>query len=418
MTRAGSDIAALLRSQFGASPPPRVGVAVSGGGDSLALLHLLKSCFDGEPVEILAATVDHGLRKESAEEAKWTAEVARGLGLRHEVLIWEDGPEETGNLQEQARHARYSLLTNWARRNGIPILTLGHTADDQAETVLMRLSRAGGVNGLAGIPQRRTLNGVTLLRPLLEVRREALRSYLRDEGHDWIDDPSNDDSRFERVRFRKALENLAELGITVPALATVAQNMSKARKALDWHVFLAARDIARFEAGAMVFDLRKFRTLPDEIAHRLLQQAIQWISGNPYPARRLPMIEAAEQARRGGSATLSGCRIMSRKCGVWVCREFAAVEHSSAPSGGIWDGRWRVFAGEFGQSELRPLGAEGMKQCPEWRSQNLPGPVLEVTPALWQGGKLIAAPLAGYAKGTTAELVNSEEEFFASLLSH
>ena len=418
MNRVADHIVADLRRQFTSTLPARIGVAISGGGDSIALLHLLVACFKDDPVEILAATVDHQLRIDARQEAVWAGSVARKLGVRHEILTWQDAPQPSGNLQAQARDARYWLLTEWAKRNGVPVLALGHTADDQAETVVMRLARASGVNGLAGIPQRRTLNGVTLLRPLLSVRREDLRYYLREQGQDWIEDPSNEDEHYDRVRIRKALPELEKIGLTVPALATVAQNMNKARKALDWYVFLAARDMAQIKAGAMVFDLRKFRTLPDEIAHRLIQRAVLWISGSRYPPRRLPMIEATEQARRGGSATLSGCRIMSRKCGVWVCREYAAVEHIRLASGEIWDQRWRVFAGDFKGAELRALGAEGMKQCPDWRNQNLPAPVLETTPALWDGAELLAAPLAGCARGTAAELVNSEEEFFASLLSH
>lgn len=413
-----AEIVAELRRQFTSNPPARIGIAVSGGGDSVALLHLLHDCFRDQPVELMAATVDHRLRDASRSEAEYVATLAADLGIRHEILSWQEGPQESGNLQDQAREARYRLLSAWARKHGIPVLTLGHTADDQAETVLMRLKRASGVSGLAGIPQRRTLNGVGLLRPLLEVRRDTLRQYLQARGTRWIEDPSNDDETFERIRMRKALGALEDLGLTVEALSTVAQNMHKARRALDWYVFLAARDMARFEAGAIVFELRKFRTLPDEISHRLLLEAILWISGGQYPPRRLPMIEAVATAQRGNSTTLAGCRILSRKCGVWICREFNAVRDHSARSGDLWDQRWRVYAGELGGCEVRALGPVGLAQCPDWRATSVPGPVLEVTPALWEGDDLKAAPVAGYANGSSAEPKNSAEEFFASLLSH
>lgn len=409
---------AILRRQFQKTLPARIGIAVSGGGDSLALMYLLEECFRDQPVELMVATVDHGLRPEARSEAEQVATQAQALGLRHSILTWKEGPEEIGNLQDQARQARLDLLTTWARRNGIPILTLGHTADDQAETVLMRLSRAAGVNGLAGIPQRRTQGGVSLLRPLLEVRRETLRAYLRSLGVSWIDDPSNEDERFERIRARKAMTLLEELGLTTEVLSTVAQNMSKARKALGWYAFLEARDMMRFESGAIVVDLRKFRVLSDEMSHRLMTQAILWISGSQYPPRRQPMIETVAAAQRGCTRTLGGCHIRRHRDDIWICREAAAVQHKISDPGEIWDKRWRVFAGDTGACEVRMLGEEGLKHCPEWRDLGAPSAALEVTPALWRDGKLLAAPLAGLANGTTAEPINSAEEFFASLLSH
>ncbi len=407
-----------LRQQFATPLPARIGIAVSGGGDSVALMHLLKDCFGDDSVELMVATVDHGLRAESRQEAEEVARMAQELGLRHEILTWEQGPEETGNLQDQARRARYGLLTGWARQNGIPVLALGHTADDQAETVIMRLMRASGVNGLAGIPVRRTQDGVSLLRPLLDQRREALRKYLRSVEQNWIEDPSNDDESYDRIKTRKALSVLEELGLTVPALATVAQNMGKAQTALGWYAFLSARDMVQIEAGAVVFELRKFRTLPDEISHRLMMQALLWISGGQYPPRRQPMIEAVAIAQRGGATTLSGCRILSHGDKIWICREAAMVQQESSDPGEVWDQRWWFFARKLESCEVRSLGSDGLKSCPNWRDLGCPASVLEVTPSLWRDGTLMAAPLAGFANECSAELINSAEEFFASLLSH
>lgn len=418
MTLEHAHIVEDLRQQFQAALPARIGIAISGGGDSVALMHLLHEALADQPVELMAATVDHGLRPESQAEASKAAEMAARLGIRHETLTWEAGPRETGNLQDQARQARYALLTCWARRNGIPMLTLGHTADDQAETVLMRLKRSAGVSGLAGIPQRRTQDGVTLFRPLLDMRRTTLRQYLQDREIAWIDDPSNDDETFERIKMRKAFGVLEELGLSVEALSTVAQNMAKARRALDWYVFVAARDLARIEAGAVVFELRKFRTLPDEISHRLMLEAILWISGGQYSPRRQSMIDVVSAVQRGRSATLAGCRILSQKSDIWVSHEYNVIQHETASTGDLWNQKWRIFAGKLGACEVRPLGSRGLGQCPDWRATGVPAAVLEVTPALWNGDQLMAAPVAGFPNGVSVEPKNSAEEFFASLLSH
>lgn len=383
----------------------------------MALMHLLHDCFGGGDVQLFAATVDHGLRPDSADEAAAAGAAAGRLGIPHEVLHWENRPQE-GNLQAQARAARYDLLCSWARRHGIPVLALGHTADDQAETVLMRMARASGVTGLSGMAERRTRDGVTLLRPLLDVTRSELRRYLEARGIDWAEDPSNEDTRFERVRVRQALEQLAPLGLTPGVIAKVARNMGKAREALDWYVFLAARDLVHVQAGAVVMCQRKFRTLPGEISHRLLVRAFQWTSGAAYPPRRVPMEKAVLAARNGSSVTLAGCRLVSTAKQVWICREYNAVKGETALPGQRWDGRWKIFGGDAKGCEVRALGRQGLAQCPDWRAAGVPGAVLEATPAVWHGARLAAAPAAGLANGWSAETAGSEEEFFASLLSH
>jgi len=417
LSKADADILSLVRTQFHAVPPARLGVAVSGGGDSTALLHILASCFDAGQVELFAATVDHGLRSDAADESRQAGELAKSLGIPHETLKWQ-GWDGTGNLQDQARQARYRLLGDWARSREIAILAVGHTADDQAETVLMRLGRAAGVTGLAAMPVRRTIHGITVFRPLLGIGREDLRSYLRQNGVSWVEDPSNDDMRFDRIKARRALEVLEPLGLTARALADVARNMSQAREALDWYSFLAARDLAIVDGGDVVLDLNKLRTLPDEIARRLMMRAMLWISGAQYPPRSAPMTRALNAVRLGKPATLGGCRALPRGQHVWICREFAAVRCTRSQCDHIWDGRWRLTGGDAAECELRALGRRGMVLCPDWRATGRPHAALMASPAVWRGDNLVAAPLAGMANGWRAELVGGSEEFYASLLSH
>ncbi|HHN72643.1 MAG TPA: tRNA lysidine(34) synthetase TilS, partial [Thermopetrobacter sp.] len=306
VTGTDTEILERVRSWFGDAVPERLGVAVSGGGDSVALLHILTRCFGSDGPMLLAATVDHGLRPEAAEEAAQVARLAAGLGVRHTVLRWR-GWDGSGNLQDRARRARYGLLSRWARENGIGMVALAHTADDQAETVLMRLGRAAGVDGLSGIPERRIERGVTFVRPLLGVTRAALRDYLTRNRIAWAEDPSNRDARFERVRARRILQALRPLGVDVPALAEVARHMAQARAALSWHAFLAAREVACLDAGDVLLDRRGFRTLPEEIARRLMQRAVRWVAGGEYPPRRAPLAAAIAAVRHGRIATLAGC---------------------------------------------------------------------------------------------------------------
>jgi len=413
-----ADILTEVRAQFHAAPPARLGIAVSGGGDSVALMHILSRCFEPGSVELFAATVDHGLRAEAAQEAEAVDKLATKLGIRHTTLKWE-GWDKSGNLQDQARRARYQLLADWAKSNEIAILALGHTADDQAETVLMRLSRSSGVTGLSAMPVRRTVWGVTVFRPLLGITRAELRAYLQKHDMQWLDDPSNTDLRFDRIKMRQALEVLEPLGLTARALADVALNMSQAREALDWYSFLAARDSVTIHGGDVVLDLQKFRTLPDEIARRLLVRVIVWIGGADYAPRRATLVAALNAVRMGKPVTLAGCRAFRQGQRMWICREFNAVRRNRCASDAVWDGRWRLrHATDQAKYELRPLGRRGLMHCPNWRDTGHPHAALTASPSVWHGDDLVAAPLAGMANGWHAELVGGSEEFFASLLSH
>src|SRR5256885_1496442 len=196
--RFGRDLDALIK------PRARVGLAVSGGPDSLALLLLAAAA---RPGLIEAATVDHALRSESRAEAETVARLCERLGVPHAILTleWEKKPETA--LQERARTERYRLLGAWAREKGLGALITGHHLDDQTETFLMRLARGAGVKGLAAMRRLVTVPGaqVALVRPLLGWRRAELEQLCADAGVTPVADPSNDDEQFERVRVRHAL---------------------------------------------------------------------------------------------------------------------------------------------------------------------------------------------------------------------
>jgi tRNA(Ile)-lysidine synthase len=229
--RFAADLAALWQG------PGRLGVAVSGGPDSLALLLLAAAVLPGR---VASATVDHGLRVESAAESEMIAVISSELEVPHAVLPVRLDP---GNVQAMARTARYAALAGWMASEGIEALATAHHADDQAETLLLRLNRGSGVAGLSGVRARGLVprTRLPLLRPLLGWRRRELAQVVAGAGLQAVDDPSNRDDRFDRARIRKALGDADWLDVA--ALASSASHLADADAALEW---AAARE---WEAG-------------------------------------------------------------------------------------------------------------------------------------------------------------------------
>nr|WP_287183076.1 tRNA lysidine(34) synthetase TilS [Rhodovulum sp.] len=397
-----SPIARALEAALSASCPgdAPLGVAVSGGGDSVALLLALA----GRRVH--AVTVDHGLRPEATAEARFVAEICARLGLPHETLRWR-GWDGQGNLQDAARRARYRLIADWAAGQGIGRVALGHTRDDQAETVLMRLARGAGVDGLSAMAPARDALGVTWLRPFLGLSRADLRAFLTERGQGWIEDPSNEDARFDRVQARRALASLAPLGITAEGLAATAARMGSARAALEAATLAAARHVAREERGDVVLARAGLDALQDEIARRLLVAALCWVASSDYPPRAKALVETLAALDSAPRATLHGCLIAREAGGLRIAREPAAVAGTVAPADALWDGRWRLD-GPLGPGlKIRALGEAGLGDCPDWRATGLPRASLLASPGIWQGKRLVAAPLAGLSNGWKVRLTTT-----------
>ena len=273
---------------------------MSGGPDSLALLLLAAAAFPGR---VEAATVDHGLRSESGEEALFAASVCASLGVVHAILkiTWETPPE--ANVQGEARERRYAALGDWAMRRGLSAVATAHHADDQAETVLMRLGRGAGVRGLGGIrPSRPLSGGVELLRPLLGWRREELRRVVDGAGISPVEDPSNRDDRYLRTGVRELLARSPLLD--AQRLADSAANCRSADEALEW---IAAREAGiRTTRADNKLELNA-EGLPREILRRILVR-IFCDYGAKEPAGP-DLIRAINMLEQGGVTTLSGLKL-------------------------------------------------------------------------------------------------------------
>ena len=388
-----------------------LGLAVSGGGDSLAMLHLAVRA--GLPVR--AVTVDHGLRAESAAEAAMVARLCAGLGVPHDTLLWQ-GWDGKGNLQDQARQARRRLIAAWARGAGLGAVALAHTQDDLAETFLMRLARGAGVDGLSAMSPRWSEGGVVWLRPLLAASRQGLRDVLRAEAVTWVDDPSNDMDRFDRVKARKALLALAPLGLTPATLAGVARHLAEARTALESATDTAAAALLQPDGGAICI-AEGWRDLPDEIARRLLLRVIQTIAPAPYAPRGPAVTRLRDALLHNRPAALAGCRFLCAKTGLRAFREAKAVAGLRVPVGQVWDG-WQMRGPAMDGMTLRALGADGLAQCADWRATLRPRAELLASPSVWLDDRLIAAPMAQIGTEWRAMRVLPPQTPSLSALSH
>jgi tRNA(Ile)-lysidine synthase len=277
----------------------RLGIAVSGGSDSLALLLLATAAF---PERIAAATVDHGLRPEAADEAAFVADVCGGLRIPHRILKVALAPGS--NVQARAREARYAALAGWASEDGIEAILTGHHADDQAETLLMRLVRGSGVAGLAGIRGAGRIGGFTICRPLLGWRHETLAEIVREAGLRPVEDPSNEDEAHDRVRMRRQLAGTGWLDAA--ALARSAAALAEAEEALDWSAETLAADRLRTEKEAILLDPVG---LPAELLRRLVLLCLRRVESSGQP-RGEQVAALIETLRRGETATLG--RVLCR----------------------------------------------------------------------------------------------------------
>jgi tRNA(Ile)-lysidine synthase len=256
---------------------PAVVLAVSGGPDSVALMWLAARWRAGlkRGPRLIAVTVDHGLRKEAAREAREVKRLARRLGIEHRTLRWQGAKPMTG-VPAAAREARYGLLAKAARNSGATHVATAHTRDDQAETLLMRLLRGSGIAGLAAMAAETEREGVQLLRPLLDISKAELVATLEAAGVAFADDPTNRDSAFTRPRLRALMPLLAEEGADAKTLARLASRLARANAAVEMLADGAERYLALTDRGAFRggYDVRAFAGLPEEVRLRLLRRAI------------------------------------------------------------------------------------------------------------------------------------------------
>jgi len=396
----------------------KIGLAVSGGGDSMALLYLMDEWASQNQQKLYVATVDHGLRKESASEAKIVETECKKLNIECKILKW-NGWNKVGNLLDAARNARNELIGEWAGELRLNSVATGHTADDQAETFLLRLARGSGVDGLSGMAPFGYKKAMLWFRPILAYRRSDLRAFLSYKGIKWVDDPSNEDTRFERIKMRQAQNMLDNLGLTVDRLVETADKMATARSALELLTKRCAENVTSLTIlGTVKLDVKAFSLLPLELRYRLIAHVLKWVSGSKYRPRFNSLIESSNRLSIGKDHTLMGCHIISDGIFAEVCREVSKIE-SIKDFSKPFDNKW-VLTNNISYDGLviGPLGEEGLLQCEGWRKLKFSRISLMGSPAIWKDNVLIAAPMAGLEMNWKCYLTKDYKNFFSMIVTH
>lgn len=420
--------AAAMGQLLGPDFPGDIGLAVSGGGDSMAMLYLAHNWTHHWGVRLWVVTVDHGLRAESAAEAAMVAQTCAMLGWPHATLRWHwDGQ---GNVMDAARRARLDLIGRWSGR--LRHVLMAHTADDVAETFVMRLARGSGVDGLAAMAARRDIvaqatgpldmtgarppagdgagdGGFTVIRPCLDMARDDLRHYLRVLRGTWVEDPTNDNPAYDRARVRAARAALSALGLTPDTLTATAQRMARARAALQARAVQVWDSIGTADAttGTLRFARDGFVATERDTQMRLLAAALQFIATAAYRPREDALTALLDRVLAGGAGSLHGCLARMDRDSLHLQREPQALLGCEAPvdPAAAWDERWRVFHKDFSGMTVRALGDAGwsLLSAPQ-RAAGPPHAIAITLPAIWDRDRLMACDALGVGPGGTTRL--------------
>ena len=445
------ELAASLDALGGFEARPLIAVAVSGGPDSLALILLAERWARQRGGGAWALTVDHGLRPESAAEARTLAGWLAARAIPHEILVWP-GDKPTSGIQEAARDARYRLLGEWCRAHGCLHLLTAHHREDQVETHLIRRRAGSGIDGLAGMSAVRELSGCRLVRPLLSVPRARLLAVLNEAGQPFLRDPSNLNPAFERARLRlegrvipgspsgrgpepmnTGLWNMGSGLAAEPVLgpreagtrgrrpgmtlvdeiiegvrAHGAARIERERVLDD----LLAHAVSLHPAGFASLDVAALNDVEAELAERLLGRVVACVAAARYPARRarLARLRIGLAARPDRARTLGLCRFVPWRGRLLVLRELFAASapvHLEPGAHLRWDRRFFVDLGPTAPSGFT-LGYLGGSRAPATERPtdpaivrhggDLPRLVFPVLPALWDEEGLAAVPHLGYSR--------------------
>jgi len=284
--------------------------AVSGGVDSMAMAIMLADYVKQHGHQLLCVTIDHNLRDESAHEVKQCGRILASQNIKH-IILKNNSDIPTTNIQQEARNIRYNLLTDYAKQNGFEYILTAHTADDNIETFLMRLTRGSGVNGLAGIPPNIVINNVNILRPLLHAKKQDLQKYLQNKNIDWVEDPTNKTSKYTRNKLRHALEQITDKQLLDQRITNSINNIASAKSYINQQVNIAFDRLVKINEKAITFAKDEYLALHPELQTKILLKILQYFKSEAQ-ARHEKLINLHEAIITNKKHQLLGINFISK----------------------------------------------------------------------------------------------------------
>ena len=396
------------------------GIAVSGGSDSMALFHMLTDWKSSDKPEIIVASIDHGLRSESKLEVEFVKKACEMKKVKHFSLAPSTHLSKIqGNLQDNARSARYTLLRNWAIAKNLQCILLGHTLDDQEENLLIRFFRGSGVDGLVSMEEMVARNEVLWMRPLLKFRKEDLRNYLRINNYSWVDDPSNHDDKYTRVRMRKLLKQLKSNNLITPNFVKTADHMLRASKLSREIAISNSKTLLSFnDVGQISFKVEKFSKLFEDSRYRILAGIVSWFSGSFYKPRFSQLENVYNKILNVNmtGSTLGGTVFKKRNGIVTVTRELGSIEENFLVKNKkfIWDNRWLITlkSGYQGQLYVKPYGLLGTDDQEIFITSKFDRNAVATIPVLVTKRDVKFVPFSNLKYDIDVKLLNQDNEFY------
>ena len=387
----------------------RFAIAVSGGSDSLALSALAKLYSLDNDNDFVALIIDHKLRKESAEEAKKTYKSLTQNKIKAKILTYR-GEKFSSNIQKKARDLRYDLFEKYCGKNKIKFLILAHHQDDLIENFYIRLIRGSGIKGLTSLQNIFEYNkNFYLLRPLLNFNKQELLSVTKKSYSSWIEDPSNKNDKFLRVRIRKMQSKLQKEGFDPKRIIKTIENLNTAKDSLDFYIFKSEKKYLKFyKEGYAILNSSMFNNEAQEVIFRVIIKAIHFVSGEYYPPRSdsLKTLMKNLSTKSFKSSTLGGCLIEKNKNIISFFREDrnVAVENlNKTKQKTNWDDRFLVYKNfnnkeQFIVKKLGNNGIEYLKKNKVNESGNkIPTHAKKTLPSFWNNkGDLLFVPFVNF----------------------
>ncbi|MCT4552421.1 MAG: tRNA lysidine(34) synthetase TilS [Alphaproteobacteria bacterium] len=302
-------------SENNLSKKDTVAIAVSGGSDSMALALLSKKWADKNSVNLSVINVDHSLRKSSAKESRRVSSWMDKLGIKNVILKY-NGKIPTSNIEAVAREYRYDLIKKYCDEHGIKTIFVGHNLNEKTETFYLNLIRGSGLYGLSGIKEYSKRNDLNIVRPLMDVSKLEIKKYLKDQRQKWIEDPSNKDEKYLRVKVRNLKKIFSKLGLEDERLSNTISSLQKVRSAIEFYTEEAFKKIIKKDNGITFLDAEEYKKYPEEIQLRFLSKVLTEFSKKDYAPRIKKIenlhVEILNNFKNKKAMTLSGCKFTKK----------------------------------------------------------------------------------------------------------